>query len=467
MLARFSGALRLLFFGCAFVALAINLQMWINLCLAAPVPSSIGNGGGGGGGGTVTAVSVASVNGFSGTVANPSTTPAITIIPSGPGVTDPAVCPDTSNSATALVCSTSPSFTLATNNSVVLVVGTSPNSGSTTVNVNGSGAKVIRKTGGSATLAANDLLAGQRVQLVYDGTNWQMLSQVGNASAGLQNLFSSIPVAGQTTVTAVTPTTALTFKNGANMTITTNNVTKEITFTSSGGGGGGSISSGTFAALPAAGSVGAVYLFTDSCFEQGFDDGTDWNFLSDGLRLVNPSGLSWVNQGSATSDVTRGGDIMTTPSAGGTNLKMRVANIGHAAPYTVTTRFAINFGLNSFPTGGLVMRDSATGKVELFTLYGSNSYTLHIQAFKNNGPTGSFDGNYFDDLYSIGASRYIWFRVDDDATNKCFQYSFDGVSFKSAGCTASTGYITADQYGIFVQSQGSVSSIWFHSLKFE
>src|SRR4051812_32959200 len=43
-------------------------------------------GGGGGGSGTVTTVSVASANGFGGTVANPTTTPAITITTSITGI---------------------------------------------------------------------------------------------------------------------------------------------------------------------------------------------------------------------------------------------------------------------------------------------------------------------------------------------------------------------------------------------
>lgn len=56
-------------------------------------------------------------------------------------------------------------------------------------------------------------------------------------NTGDQNLFSSIPVSGQTTVTANSTTTALTFVAGSNMTITTNNTTKEITFAATGSGG--------------------------------------------------------------------------------------------------------------------------------------------------------------------------------------------------------------------------------------
>lgn len=52
-----------------------------------------------------------------------------------------------------------------------------------------------------------------------------------------QNLFSEIDVAGQTTVTANSPTTALTLVAGTSITLTTDNTAKSVTIASSGGGG--------------------------------------------------------------------------------------------------------------------------------------------------------------------------------------------------------------------------------------
>lgn len=57
-------------------------------------------------------------------------------------------------------------------------------------------------------------------------------------NTGDQNLFSNIPVSGQTTVTANSATTALTLVGAGGLTITTDNTTKTITFTQAGGGGG-------------------------------------------------------------------------------------------------------------------------------------------------------------------------------------------------------------------------------------
>lgn len=60
------------------------------------------------------------------------------------------------------------------------------NTGACTVNFNSLGAKTIKKAAGGITtdLADNDIRAGQWVDLVYDGTNMQMQSLLGNAPAG-------------------------------------------------------------------------------------------------------------------------------------------------------------------------------------------------------------------------------------------------------------------------------------------
>lgn len=83
---------------------------------------------------------------------------------------------------------------------------------------------------GTLTLTAN--AANTSVLTIGAGT-----VSVSGSNTGDQNLFSSIPVSGQTTVTANSATTALTFVAGTGMTITTDNTAKTITFASSGGSG--------------------------------------------------------------------------------------------------------------------------------------------------------------------------------------------------------------------------------------
>lgn len=101
------------------------------------------------------------------------------VVPSSGGV---PVCADTSASATTYTCSTSPSFTPSSTSVVLFTAVNQNNSGSSTLNVNGAGAKTIKKQQNAANLAAGDLQAGAQVYMAYDGTNWQLIGQIGNAS---------------------------------------------------------------------------------------------------------------------------------------------------------------------------------------------------------------------------------------------------------------------------------------------
>ncbi len=60
-------------------------------------------------------------------------------------------------------------------------------SASATMNVTGTGARSIMKEGNTVPLTGGDIKAGQIVTLAYDGTNWQMLSPIGNSATSSVN----------------------------------------------------------------------------------------------------------------------------------------------------------------------------------------------------------------------------------------------------------------------------------------
>jgi hypothetical protein len=60
------------------------------------------------------------------------------------------------------------------------------NTGGVTLNVNGFGAASVFKNY-NVPLVANDIQSGQMVTVMYDGTNWQMLSQIGNTPSTNNN----------------------------------------------------------------------------------------------------------------------------------------------------------------------------------------------------------------------------------------------------------------------------------------
>jgi hypothetical protein len=66
------------------------------------------------------------------------------------------------------------------------------NTAAATLNVDAVGADTIKKHG-ATDLAANDIKAGQKVIVIHDGTNWQMVSPLGNTSvtASASNTFTA------------------------------------------------------------------------------------------------------------------------------------------------------------------------------------------------------------------------------------------------------------------------------------
>jgi hypothetical protein len=77
------------------------------------------------------------------------------------------------------------------------------NTGAVTVNINAIGAKSVKKTDGSA-LVSGDILTGAAVQIMYDGTNFQLLSDRNGTNETVGNL----------TVTGTTTATGLITANG-------------------------------------------------------------------------------------------------------------------------------------------------------------------------------------------------------------------------------------------------------------
>lgn len=81
--------------------------------------------------------------------------------------------------ANAYVITPAPAITAYAAGQIFSFKATNANTTTSTLNVNALGAKTIKKNG-TLNLVANDILAGQIVVVEYDGTNLQMISEVGN-----------------------------------------------------------------------------------------------------------------------------------------------------------------------------------------------------------------------------------------------------------------------------------------------
>lgn len=86
----------------------------------------------------------------------------------------------------AYACNLSPAITAYTSGTHYRFKANTANTGAATLALNGLAATTIKKVAGGVTtdLADNDIRAGQWVDVVYDGTNFQMQSTLGNAAAG-------------------------------------------------------------------------------------------------------------------------------------------------------------------------------------------------------------------------------------------------------------------------------------------
>ncbi|MDR3473322.1 MAG: tail fiber protein [Devosia sp.] len=99
----------------------------------------------------------------------------------------------------AIVANFSPAITAYTSGLLLEVKVLATNTGTTTVNVNGLGAKTI-KTSAGGNLTASTIAAGQVIFIVYDGTNFQL----GLTLSGLGNVIPYIADSGTTNALAAT-----------------------------------------------------------------------------------------------------------------------------------------------------------------------------------------------------------------------------------------------------------------------
>lgn len=98
----------------------------------------------------------------------------------------PAFCSD-AGSTDAYACTLAPAITAYVTGTHYRFKAATANTGAATINFNALGAKTVVKVAGGITtaLADSDIRAGQWVDVVYDGTNMQMQSTLGNVASSV------------------------------------------------------------------------------------------------------------------------------------------------------------------------------------------------------------------------------------------------------------------------------------------
>jgi hypothetical protein len=209
------------------------------------------------------------------------------------------------------------------------------------------------------------------------------------------------------------------------------------------------ILTGTYASLPAAGTAGRRYKCIDAVYDL-IDNGSSWQAFAHGFSCVIPTPVSFssVNFSGCTLDSSHGPMVITNNNVNNsTGHCLQVKSIP-SAPYTATFGLSILVGGNdSFL--GVSLRESGTGKLVSAGLLNSNGFLIATY----NSVT-SFAGTYIASGGG-GASQaalklpIVWFRWQDNNSNRLFFYSIDGQNWTQVFSVSRTDFITPDQIGFF------------------
>ncbi len=228
---------------------------------------------------------------------------------------------------------------------------------------------------------------------------------------------------------------------------------------------------GNFSARPAATTdfPGRLW-FNDTSFYLNRDASTDfggWQTWGPLFTLTEPTttGFSWVNQGSATVVTTDGGLAFGSPGVGvnPANLMMYLKTTP-ATPYTFTAGFLATLYPANQTCVGLVLRESATGKVVFLRLLFDTATSLTntdmvVSVDKYANPTTPA-GTYVGISASVLKGPLIWFQIGNDDSNLTFKYSNNNVNFTTVLTTTITDYFTTapDQFGYCLSSNDANGS---------
>lgn len=231
----------------------------------------------------------------------------------------------------------------------------------------------------------------------------------------------------------------------------------DLTDAGMGGGGGASVSRGAYASRPAAGTAGRLYLATDTPI-LSFDDGSVWHEYSSLDPIPNDTfPATWVNQGGASVDTSKGGVYLLVPAGAGFSARMRVKS-APSPPYTIVAKIVPHIHNVDYNSFGVLFRQSSDGKWATLRVFSNGGqYALWSDKFTD---ATTYSANYAQT--TIPLSGPIWFKLVDDNTNRIVSWSTNGVFWHQVHSVGRTDFLTADQVGFFAGSENGSwpAAIW-------
>lgn len=221
---------------------------------------------------------------------------------------------------------------------------------------------------------------------------------------------------------------------------------------------GPSTNYGTRASLPSTSGQtnGNQYYCSDSPYHYVFN-GSVWHPYIGGREVSEPgytdtTTLTWVNQGSATSDSTYGGIRMNTIAHFGDSLRLKYGT-PPSTPYTLTVWIDPNFirpGSGTSNCGVGFYNVSSAKSFMICPVMTSTTTLVSTTKYTNNTTFSAFSVQSYP--WDIGN---MWLQITDDGTNFIFGVSSNGIDFITLDTQARAGFLTPDKVCVFVNTSNS------------
>lgn len=217
-------------------------------------------------------------------------------------------------------------------------------------------------------------------------------------------------------------------------------------------------SSGTYASRPTVGKAGRLYYATDTG-NAYYDNGTTWLLVSLGatgaILGTEPPSASWTTTtlGSSTIAADKGGRLLTMVSAAGDNWRAEYRTLSPTSNYSLTAYLEHGSVYADSSYAGIFLRLNSSGAFIVFgpDMVVTSSGAPRLRAMKWTNAT-TFSADYGTPRFGYQLSGGVipkWFRIRDNATNRFFEYSQNGIDWVLFTTTSilRTDFITPDQVG--------------------
>lgn len=170
---------------------------------------------------------------------------------------------------------------------------------------------------------------------------------------------------------------------------------------------------------------------------------------------------SWVNQGGATIDTSKGGIYLEAPFNASDSFRIR--KYTQAPPYKITVGFVPTLVApgSTQQWNSLIMRESGSGKFVSFSYKGwAGTITLAVDKWTDET---TYSALYQAENWMLGG-HLIWLQMEDNSSNRIFRYSGDGQHFIDFFTVGDTDFCTPDEIGFGVNDNSNTYNVGMNIL---